>query len=142
MPATTLTLNNILNYNFGVRAYPYSLPDTIMYFGLSTTLVGATGLATVTEPATAAGYARYDYNGTNAPETWTTSTEGTLSNVNSFSFSESSSAWGTILSIFIADAYSRNTGHVLWYQTLYPSLYVPTNFVVTFPAHSIVASMT
>jgi hypothetical protein len=57
MGATLATINNILNYNFGSRVYSPVLPAT-MYFGLSTTLVTAAGIASVTEPATANGYAR------------------------------------------------------------------------------------
>ena len=57
MSATLLTLNNILNYNFGSRIYSPVLPPT-MYFGLSTELVTTSGLVSGSEPATANGYAR------------------------------------------------------------------------------------
>lgn len=138
MPATTLTKNNILNYNFGSQAYSPSLPST-MYFGLSTTLVGPTGLATTTEPLTASGYARVSY--LNNTDKWTTSTVGSLSNKIAISFAQSSVAWGTILGVFIADSGTRATGNVIWYHNIDPSIIVQTLTIVTFAIGAIIVTM-
>jgi hypothetical protein len=135
MPATILSINEILNYHFGKQAYSQSAPAT-MYFGLSTTLVTASGWSSVTEPA--AGYARVSY--TNDTNGWTTSTTETLSNKLDVVFPESTSAQGTMLSLFIIDTAS-GAGDVLWYTPLAPSIIVQANTVLTFGTGLIVVSM-
>jgi hypothetical protein len=217
-PATTVTLNNILNYNFGSNTYSPALP-TKMSFGLSTTQVTAAGIASVTEPIAASGYARIEIcnaalasvtgmaystktvtlkatnvyavgdpivvagintgftvtnvdgtwvckTGTNAtdvvfdvtnqpvgttPQTitvgtvtsgnWTTSTTGTLSNGRAITFGTPSSAWGTILSVFIADSITRHAGNVLWYYTLNPSRVIGINSIESFAVGAVVVTM-
>jgi hypothetical protein len=138
-PATTAMLNNILNYNFGSQAYSPALPAT-MYFGLSTTLVGAAGLATVTEPLTASAYARVAY--VNDTAKWTTSSTGSLSNKVVIAFPQSSASWGTILSVFIADSATRAAGNVLWYTTLAPSILIQNYTIYSIAIGAIVVTMT
>jgi hypothetical protein len=138
MPATTLCINNILNYNFGGTAYAETLP-AIMYFGLSTTLVtiSSTG-ATVAEPS-GGSYARKSF--TNNNTNWSTSAAGTLHNDVAVAFIESTAAWGTMLSIFISDSATTAAGNIWWFYTLSPSIIVPDNTIVTFPIGSIVVTM-
>jgi hypothetical protein len=135
MPATLLTLNEILNYHFGRQEYSYSAPTT-MYFGLSTTLVTASGWSSVTEPS--GGYARVSY--TNTTDGWTTSTTETLSNKLDVVFPESTSEQGNMLSLFIIDTDS-GAGNVLWFAPLYPSIIVQANTVLTFGAGLIIVTV-
>jgi hypothetical protein len=142
MPPTTKTIYDILNYNFGKQTPVYG-PNTTMYFGLSTTEVDETGLASVTEPAAAADYARVTY--TNNTTNWSTAnaTNGAVvrnNNPVTFTTSSSTSAWGTILSIFMADTSTRAAGNILWYYTLEPSLVVGTSTVVDFAINTIVVT--
>ena len=139
MPATTLCLNNILNYNFGSSAYSETLPAT-MWIGLSTVVLtpASTG-ATVTEP-TAMGYARVSF--TNNKTNWTTSTTASLENDVAIVFPESSGIWGEIVSIFIADVTTVGAGNVWWYYNLNPTITVGDNTTVTFPIASMLVSMT
>ena len=134
MPATTTMINNILNYNFGSQAYSPALPAT-MYFGLSTTLVNATGLPSATEPA---GYVRKSF--TNNTTNWNTSTVASLSNKVALVFAETTGDLGTIRSIFIATAASAGT--ILWYYTLAPAIVVLDNTVLTFAIGTIIVTMT
>ena len=138
MPPTTLMANNILNYNFGGRAYSTPAFPADVYFGLSTTLVDATGLASVTEPS-GGSYARVAYSNDATPQKWTVSSVGSLSNTDAIIFPKSTADWGTILSIFIAD--TATAGNVLWYCTLVPSFIVLDDTVVTFDANSIVMTI-
>jgi len=140
MGATTAQLNNILNYTFGAVAFSPANPAT-MYFGLSTTTVDATGLASSTEPLTASGYARIAFTN-NQSSHWHNSTAASIHNDIAVTFAESTAAWGTILSVFIADSGTRAAGNIIWYQTLSPSLVVQDNTIVEFPAESIVVTMT
>ena len=139
MPATTITLNNILNYNFGAQVYSPVNPAN-MYFGLSTTLVDATGLATSTEPATASGYTRQTY--VNDTAKWTTSSVASLSNKIAITWTQASASWGTILSVFIADSTTRAAGNILWYHTLSPTMPVPLNTTVSFAIGAIIVTIT
>jgi len=139
MPATTFTINKILNYNFGKTAYD---PEDTIYFGLSTTLVTAASTgASVAEPATADGYAREGYDNSAATGEWTTSTVGALSNTADVVFDISTDNWGEIVSVFISNSGTRGAGDILWYYTLNPSFPVVNNTVVTFPIGTIFVAM-
>jgi hypothetical protein len=132
MTGTTSTFNNILNFNFGSRVYSTPALPANVYFGLSTTIIDDTGLATVEEPVDAE-YARVVYPNTQ----WTSSVSGTLSNTVAIAFPKTDIVEETILSVFIADVTPIGMGIVLWYCTLDPSLTIGNNTVVTFPIGSI-----
>jgi hypothetical protein len=137
MTATLSERNNILNYVFGSAAFSPANPGSY-WIGLSTTLVTNAGLSSVTEPSGAAAYARVEI--VNDTTSWTTSTNGLLKNKNQIDFPESTGSWGTILSVFLADA--ANAGHVFWYAPLVPTLIVQANTIVSFVANSITATST
>ena len=135
MPATTFTLNKVLDYLFGSAAY--SAPNPL-YFGLSTTLVNATGYATVTEPV-AMAYARASLN--NDKTDWGDSVAGVLDNDVALVFPESTGNWGTILSIFIIGTAS-GAGDVIWYYTLNPTVAIGDNTIATWAAGHIITTLT
>ena len=93
---TDLANNKILDLVFG--AVDYTPPPTL-YVGLATNASNKSGL--VTEPS-GGGYARVPIanNTTNFP----VSVGGTKSNAVQVSFSSPTASWGTIQSIFVADA--------------------------------------
>jgi hypothetical protein len=119
--ATTYTINNILNFAFGSK--PYS-PDNAgeIYFGLSTTLIDETGLATVTEPLVGS-YARVAAD--NDKTTWTTSSAASgVDNSITIDFPASTASWGIVLSLFIADSGTTGAGNILWRTALTPGIIV------------------
>ena len=139
MTATLITVNNILNYSFGSRTYSPALPS-YPFIGLSTTLVDATGLTSVTEPATANGYARFGSVLEITP-TWTTATTNTITNLFTVTFPTASASWGTVLSLFIADSGTRAAGNVVWYSTLATPILVSASQILSFEPGDIVITM-
>jgi hypothetical protein len=135
MPITTIKANTILDYYFGGQtgATGSVVPDP-MYFGLSTTLVGATGWASVTEPNTGA-YSRVAYANT-APANWAVAQTGVTYNTSAVTFPKSTYTWGGTgtpsLSLFITDVGPTGAGNVIWYMTLDPPMAIDTNTTVTF----------
>jgi hypothetical protein len=129
---TLFTINRILNYNFGGHIYTPDDGASKLWFGLSTTVVDNTGLASVTEPLTADNYSRQGYLDSN----WNASTgvnppSGVTNNAPVY-FSTPTTTWGEIRSLFVSDSATRAAGNVLWYKTLSPSIYVPFGMVDVF----------
>ena len=143
MGASLLTALNILNYNLGSQAYSPSLPANF-YVGLSTVTIvitATTGIGTVVEPATANGYTRV--TSANNTSSWTTATTTAgLSNKLDLAFPTSSSPWGTILAVFLADSGTRNAGNVWWYLNLAAPIIVQTSTIITLAAGTVTFTLT
>lgn len=130
--ATTETINNVLNFNFGAQAYSPANPAT-MYFGLSTAAITAAGLTSTTEPATASAYARVAFTN-NQSSHWHNSTASSTHNDIAISFPACATGdWGTIRGIFIANSASRATGNVLWYHNFTSPFAIQVGATLTFP---------
>ena len=109
--------------------------------------VGTVSGAVVSEPpeyvdAVLSLYARAAYSNDASPQQWTVSSIASLANTVAVTFPESGTAWGTALSIFIADASAVGTGNILWYYTLNPSIIVQASTIVSFAIGDIVATLT
>ena len=107
MAITTYQANRLNNYLFGATSFT---PNGTYYIGLSTTAINAAGTG-VTEP-TGGGYKRVAV--TNNKTNFTDSTGGIVQNKVQFEFPESTTAWGTITHVFIAD--SLTGGNILYYD--------------------------
>ena len=113
--------NRLINFNFGNTSY--IVPDNF-YIGLSSQDPGAEGINAL-EPA-GGGYARVQYGiGTSY---WTESTLGILENSNDISFPKTTSTWGNITHIFLAD--SSIKGNILYYDTLPFSVHVESDSII------------
>lgn len=134
MKATTYQLNQLLNYLIGSVAYS---PPATWYLGLSTSLIAIDGA--YTEPA-GNGYDRVAI--TNDTTNWTTATLTNLivSNKLAASFPVSTGSWGTIQSIFLADAASGD--YVCYYSPATPAFTVGNDIIVSFPIGSITTTRT
>ena len=100
------------------------------YIGLSTTAINAAGTG-VTEP-TGGGYQRVAV--TNNKTNFTDSTGGIVQNKVQFEFPESTTAWGTITHVFIAD--SLTGGNILYYDALTTPRTVQTATILLFAINS------
>jgi hypothetical protein len=135
MNATTYQMNKLLNYVFGGVSYT---PPSNWYLGLSKTLIDATG-NTVTEPDSGTtGYARVAIPN-NKSTGWTTSTLKTLSNLAKVTFGESDAPYGTIVSMFLADALTG--GNVCYYYTANPAFPVGAASETYFDIGKIVSTL-
>jgi hypothetical protein len=143
MPATNVTLNNILNYNFGIVTYNPANPAT-MYWGMCTSILDPTivlGSTIGTAEPSGNGYARVSF--TNSQTAWwSNATAQTLNNAHNVQFpSCSSSPWGTMQSLFISDNATTRLGNILWYIILNPSIVVQVGTQVTFASATIVITI-
>lgn len=135
MPPTTYLINKMLNHVFNVEAYTAA---SLVYLGFSTTAINASGSdSPVTEPTDSA-YDRIAI--TSGSDMWSESTAGTLANLVSASFVQSTESWGTLVSAFLAEG-STASATILFYDTLSPSLPVPSNTEVTIGVGKITATM-
>jgi hypothetical protein len=100
---TDYTNNAVLNLIFGATAYS---PPSTLYVGLSQSSSNKSG--TITEPS-GGGYARVAV--TNSVASFPAASAGTKSNGGVITFPASTSNWGTVQSLFIAD--SATGGNVL-----------------------------
>ena len=89
--------NKILDQVFGATVF--STPSTV-YIGLSTGAANKSG--TVTEPPAGAGYLRVAV--ANTPTAFLSASSGTKANATPIAFAVPTSSWGTLQSVFIADA--------------------------------------
>ena len=133
MSITYYSANRLLDRNFGQTSY--TVPTT-MYFGLSTTSIQIDGTG-ATEPS-GGNYARVAV--TNDKTTWGTAANGALTNSVAVTFPESSTSWGTITQVFIADA--STSGNIWWFDTLSPARQVQSSTTVLFAIGSITVQMT
>lgn len=127
MAITTYQANRLNDYLFG--ATPFT-PNGTYYIGLSTTAINAAGTG-VTEP-TGGGYRRVAV--TNDKTKFTDSTGGIVQNKVQFEFPESTTAWGTITHVFIAD--SLKGGNILYYDALTTPRMVQTAAILYFTINS------
>jgi len=142
--ATLRTINNILNYNYGLTTYTPDDGYGVLMFGLSTSIITAAGLSSVTEPPIDRGYERIWYD-SGAGQTWTSPSGSplTITNTMPVEFPAVTGSWGAILCLFIADSSGVGTGNVLWYSTLSPRIIVQNGASpVTFGAGDIAIPMT
>jgi len=140
MDATNYEKERILNHIFGgyTASYVYT-PQEDWYLGLSTTTISSSG-STVTEPSASNGYSRVAVPNTKV--SWTEATAGSLVTAAAFAFPQSStSAWGTIRSIFLSTGSDPASGSVCYYYTADPSFPVTVNTVITFSSGSISVTM-
>lgn len=134
MSITYTSGNSVLNKLFGNSTL--SQPSTL-YFGLSSTIPNIDGTGS-TEPSVGA-YSRVAL--TNSDKTnWSVSTLGTLTNLTSITFPESTASWGTLLAVVVFDASSG--GNLWFFEALSPSITVAINTTVFFSASGITISMT
>lgn len=127
MAITTYQANRLNNYLFGATSFT---PNGTYYIGLSTTAINAAGTG-VTEP-TGGGYKRVAV--TNNKTNFTGSTGGIVQNKVQFEFPESTTAWGTITHVFIAD--SLTGGNILYYDALTTPRTVQTATILLFAIDS------
>jgi len=136
MGATYYAMDKILNYIY--TGTTLSQPPSF-YVGLAT--------ATMTEASTSAteptvgSYARVSFAGNST--NWNTSSSGVLTNKLDIVFVESTAAWGTIVTVFIADAL---TGGNIWYYEnivtgLVGGIEVLDNMLITIPAGALYVGM-
>lgn len=120
--------NKILDKAFG--NVDYQTPNNY-YIGLSTTAPNPSGTG-VTEPSVGA-YARISVN--NNKTSFSTTSNGVLYNSTQFEFPESTTSWGTITHVFIADA--QNGGNILYYDALTTARQVQAQTSLIFIPNSI-----
>ena len=127
MAITTYQANRLNDYLFGSTSFT---PNGTYYIGLSTTAINAAGTG-VTEP-TGGGYQRVAV--TNNKTNFTDSTGGIVQNKVQFECPESTTAWGTITHVFIAD--SLTGGNILYYDALTTPRTVQTATILLFAINS------
>lgn len=127
MAITTYQANKVNDYLFGGTAFT---PSTTYYLGLSTTAIGSAGTG-VTEPSGGA-YTRVAV--TNNKTNFTVSSGGIIKNATQIEFPESTTAWGTITYVFIAD--SLTGGNILYYDALTTPRTVQTATVLLFAVNA------
>ena len=127
MAITTYQANRLNNYLFGATSFT---PNDTYYIGLSTTAINAAGTG-VTEP-TGGGYKRVAV--TNNKTNFTDSTGGIVQNKVQFEFPESTTDWGIITHVFIAD--SLTGGNILYYDALTTPRTVQTATILLFAINS------
>ena len=84
---------------------------TKYYIGLSKTAPNETG-GNVTEPETAAGYARVELNSLGEP------VDGLVTNQQAINFNESTNGWGTVTHFVVYDSNEVGAGNLLMYGAL------------------------
>lgn len=132
MSVTYFSANKILDLNFGGTSY--SVPSTL-YFALSTTSIAIDGTG-ATEPVGNA-YARVAF--TNNKTNWGNASSASLTNLVAATFPESTGSWGTVTTVFLADA--STSGNILWFDTLSPNRTVATATTVLFAIGAVTVSM-
>ena len=134
MAITYYSGNRVIDRNFGGVAYS---PPVTFYFALSTTTIAIDGTG-ATEPSGANGYARVAF--TNDKTNWGTASNASLTNAAAVTFAESTGSWGTITTVFIADALT--SGNIWWFDTLTPSRTVTSSTTLLFAIGAITVQMT
>jgi len=139
MPATLHAINQNLLYDFGRTEYTSGCAPAIYYVGLSTTVLDSSA-SVIAEPADAV-YVRVPYANTAA--NWDTPVAGSIVNTTSASFMQSTEAWGTFYSMFLADGKIDAAGSKVWYyQILSPALIIGNNTIITLDEGTITATKT
>lgn len=125
MAITTTQANKLADFLFGRTAYT---PEPTYYIGLSTTPISASGVG-ATEPQTG-NYARIPLS--NDKNQFTVAANGLVQNVVQLEFPESTTPWGTITTVFVADSATVGGGNVLYYDTLQMPRTVATSSILLF----------
>lgn len=94
------------------------------YIGLSKTAPNETG-GNVTEPETAAGYARVELNSLCEP------VDGLVTNQQAINFNESTNGWGTVTHFVVYDSNEVGAGNLLMYGALTTPRTVETATIMT-----------
>lgn len=97
---------------------------TKYYIGLSKTEPNETG-GNVTEPETAAGYARVELNSLGEP------VDGLVTNQQAINFNESTNGWGTVTHFVVYDSNEVGAGNLLMYGALTTPRTVETATIMT-----------
>jgi hypothetical protein len=105
MAATTYSANDILNKEFGGTQFT---PPANWFLALSTTYSSYSG-SNVSEP-TDPNYARVSIANTKA--NFSTATSGSVYNLNTISWPQSSGSFGTILEVDFFDASASSSSHL------------------------------
>ena len=129
MAITTYQANKINDFIFGGTQFT---PNSTYYLGLSTTAISSSGTG-ATEPS-GGGYARVAI--TNNKTNFTVSSGGIIKNQTQFEFPESTTAWGTITYVFIADSPTTGGGNILYYDALTNPRTVQTASILLFAINS------
>ena len=132
MSITYTSANKILDYNFGATAYT---PPATYYVGLSTTTIAIDGTG-ATEPVGGA-YAREAV--VNTKTNFAVAALGALTNATAIEFTESSTSWGTITYVFLADALTA--GNIYYFEVLPVPKTVQTATTVLFSIGALTFSM-
>ena len=134
MAITYYQANKILDRAFGSSTWD---ANATLYVGLSTNAISSDGTGAV-EPLSALGYSRVAV--TNDKTSWGSASSASLKNSIQITFPESSSAWGAITYVFIADALT--SGNILYYDSLGTARTVAANTTVYFGVNNMTLSMT
>lgn len=126
---------SILDKAFGGENFS---PPSSYYVGLSTTTISSSG-SNVTEPTGGKGYARVEVP--NNKTYFTYASTGSLVNASAIEFPTSSSSWGTIVDVFLADTSASGTGNIWFYETLPSSRVVQDETTVSFSASALTFSI-
>jgi hypothetical protein len=108
------------------------------YMGLSTTTILADGSG-ATEP-TGGSYARVAL--ANNKTTFSVSTVGTLTNLITISFAESTLSWGTITYVFLASAGTTGVNDIWYFEALPTPKAVASQTTVSFSPSAMTVSLT
>lgn len=136
MSVAYVASNAILNLLFGATSLATN-PGTF-YMGLSTTTILADGSG-ATEP-TGGSYARVAL--ANNKTTFSVSTVGTLTNLITISFAESTLSWGTITYVFLASAGTTGVNDIWYFEALPTPKAVASQTTVSFSPSAMTVSLT
>ena len=136
MSITNYASGSMMNLSFGAVSYT---PPANYYLGLSTTTVSSSG-SNSTEPTGGKGYARVEI--ANNKSNFTYFSSGCIILSASATFPESTSSWGTVTDIFLADTSGSGTGNIWFYQALTTPKAVADYTTVSFAGSAISFSMT
>jgi hypothetical protein len=136
LSVTYIASNPILNLLFGATALATN-PGTF-YMGLSTTTILADGSG-ATEP-TGGAYARVAL--ANNKTTFSVASSGTLTNLITISFAESTLSWGTITYVFLASAGTTGVNDIWYFEALPTPKAVASQTTVSFSPSAMTVSLT
>lgn len=125
MAITTYQANRLADFLFGRASFT---PVSTYYIGLSTTAISPSGVG-ASEPQTG-NYARIAM--ANDKNQFTVAANGLVQNVVQLEFPESTTPWGTITTVFIADSSTVGGGNILYYDTLQLPRTVQTSSILLF----------
>lgn len=134
MTATNYARNQIQDQMFG--AVNIVVPASY-FIGLSTTTISLSG-SNASEPGAAEGYARVEV--ANNKTNFRYATAGCILNATAITWAESSGSWGTVTTVFAADALT--SGSIWFYTTLPSSKVIQADTIVSFAASALAFTLT